>query len=460
MRVLFRNVLILSSILLAILVPFFSSGYSELRKAENATTHLEAAEYYLAAARRIPWRADLYELAGHHFYYAEEYEKADSAYQTARKKNALSPDGWVAWGDVTYLRGDTERAAEIWEQGIEQPNPSDKLYSRLAQTYQDDKDYSRAAQYLKLYVDVHSDDASAHYRLGLLLTLSNPSEALSELVDASQLDPQFDSAVQTLRTALNLSALSASPSEQQVLIGRGLGLVNEWEFAQVVFEQAVQLDENNAEAWAWLGEAKQQTGSDDAFTYLEHALELDPSSPTVHGLRGLYFQRIGNHRQSLIEFQEAAKLDPENPSWYVSVGQELVGVGDLILAIQAYQYAVSLAPDDVIYYLALANLCAQNNANVRDVGIPAAQKAVQLEPDNPRALDTLGWLMVLDGRHYEAEGLFNQALEHDPQLASAHYHLALLYLQLNDFDSMYPQLIAARDLGSAEAEALLLQYFP
>jgi len=455
-----RNALILITILLAIFVPFVSSGYSELQKAETASTHLEAAEHYQAAAQRIPWRADVYELAGHHFYYAEEYEKADSAYQTALKKNALSPEGWVAWGDVTYLRGDAKRAAEIWEQGIEQQNPSDKLYSRLAQTYQDDKEYSKAAQYLKRYVDVHLDDASARYRLGLLLTLSNPDEALSELLNASQLDPQFDPAVQTLRTALNLSTVSDSPSDGQVLIGRGLGLVNEWELALVAFEQAIKLDEKNAEAWAWLGEAKQQTGQNEASTYLDRALELGPNSSIVHGLRGLYFQRVGNHYEGLIEFQEAAKFDPENPSWYVSIGQELAGTGDLIRAIQAYQYAISLAPDDASYYLALAELCAQNNANVRDVGIPAAQKAVRLEPDNPHALDTLGWLSVLDERYYEAELFLQQALNRDPQLASAHYHLALMYLQLDDFDSMYPQLIAARDLGSTEAEALLQQYFP
>ncbi|MBK9925484.1 MAG: tetratricopeptide repeat protein [Anaerolineales bacterium] len=460
MRPLLRNTLILTLILLSILVPYIASGYSELRKAETARTHLEAAEHYQAAALRIPWRADLYELAGHHFYYAEEYVKADAAYQTALKRNALSPEGWVAWGDVTYLNGDLERGSEIWAQGIEQPNSSDKLYSRLAQTYQDRGEYSKAAEYLQLYVNVHTEDAPAQYRLGLLLTISNPNEALSHLSNASQLDPQFDSAFQILRTALNLSALSNSPSEQKVLIGRGLGLVQEWELARVAFEQAVQLDEKNAEAWAWLGEADQQTAKNDALTSLDRALSLDPNSAIVHGLRGLYFQRIGNHREALAEFQEAAKLDPENPSWYVSIGQEFAGLGDLIRAVQAYQVAIALKPDSAEYYLLLANFCAQSNANVRDVGIPAAQKAVQMEPTNPSALDTLGWLLTLDGRTYEAESLLQQALTLDPKLASAHYHLALLYLQANDFDAMRIHLVAARDLGSAEAEALLQQYFP
>jgi Flp pilus assembly protein TadD len=97
---------------------------------------------------------------------------------------------------------------------------------------------------------------------------------------------------------------------------------------------------------------------------------------------------------------------------------------------------------------------------VRDVGVPAALKAAQLAPDDPLALDTLGWLLTLDGRYYEAEEILKKALTVDPKLASAHFHLALLYLQNGDRASMLDQLVQARDLGSAEAETLLKQEFP
>ena len=455
-----RNGLVLLVILLAVSVPFISSGYSEIEKAETASLHLDAAMHYQAAALRLPWRPDLYELAGHHFYYAEEYAEADVAYQKTFNRRALSPDGWVAWGDVIYLSGDSARAAEIWVQGLEQPNVSENLYSRLANAYQENKDYSRAAQYLRLYVNDHPEDASAHYRLGLLLTLSNPNEALPHLISASQLDPQFDPVAQTLRTALNLSAISETPSQEKVVIGRGLGLVNEWELARVIFKEAVELDENNAEAWAWLGEANQQSGSEEALTYLDRALNLDPNSSVVRGLRGLYFQRVGNHRESLFEYQAAAKLEPENPVWYISIGEEFSKLGDLIRAMEAYQYTTVLEPDSAEYWRLLAGFCAQNNANVRDVGIPAAQTAVTLEPDEPLSLDVLGWLLVLDGRYPEAERILMDALVRNSQLASAHYHLGLLYLQTDDRPSMFDHLVKARDLGSAEAEALLKVYFP
>ena len=455
-----RVVSVLLLILLAVFAPVIISGYSELEKAGTASSYTEAAGHYQLAVRRIPWRADLYELVGHAYYYAKEYTKADDAYQKALQRNALSAEGWVAWGDVNYLNNAPQRAADIWEQASEQKTPSADLYSRLAQIYQETGEYIRAADSLQKYVSIHSEDASAHYRLGLLLTLSDLNTSSSELLTASQLDPQFDSAVQTLRTALNLAQSEDAADERFVIIGRGLGLVQEWELAYVAFEEAVGADRKNAEGWAWLGEARQQIGQSGAESDLEAAVRLNPNSSTVRGLRGLYFQRSNNFRQALEEFQYAARLEPGNPTWRVSIGEAHSKLGDLILALEAYQSATALAPDDANYWRLLAMFCAQNGVNIKDVGVPAAQKVVVLSEDDATALDLLGWLLLLDARYDDAGKILARALELDPQNASAHLHLALVYLQTEDRDSAYDHLVLARDLGDREAEALLARYFP
>jgi len=453
-----RVILVLFILLLAIFVPFVSSGYAELKQAPTSSSYTEMAEHYGSAAQRMPWRADLYELAGHAYYHAKEYSLADTAYQKAFDSNVLSAKGWVAWGDVNYLNADTERAFEVWVQALEQENPSDQLYSRLSQFYKEKADYPKAAQYLQKYVSMHSDGASAHYRLGLLLTLYDPDKALSELTSASQLDPQLDPAVQTLRTTLNLASLKGSTSEQFVIIGRGLGLVEEWPLAYAAFEEALKADAKNAEALAWLGEANQQMGREGS-EELNQALSLNPNSSTVRGLRGLYFQRVGNFREALTEFQSAAKLEPDNPAWQVSIGEAHSKLGDLIRALESYQAATTLAPEDANYWRLVAIFCAQNNVNIKDVGIPAAQKAVILAND-ATSLDVLGWLLLLDARHEEAERTLIRALELDSQHASAYLHLGILYLQKDDRVSAYDHLLKARDLGNPEAEVLLNQYFP
>jgi tetratricopeptide (TPR) repeat protein len=459
--------LVLILILLAVVVPVISSGYSELEKASRANSFNEAAQHYQSAARRIPWRADLYELSGHAYYHAQEYVNADAAYQKAFQRNALSPEGWVAWGDVNYLINDHPRAAEIWEKGLEQEIPSQDLYSRLAEIYQENGDYQKAADSLQRYVLIHQEDAAAHYRLGQLLTLSDLNAALSELITASQLDPELDPAVQTLRTALNLASINDSPSEQFVLIGRGLGLVNEWRLARAAFAEAIRSDQNNAEAWAWLGEAKYHTGTlknvlqgQEGSNELDQALHLNPDSSVIRGLRGLYFQRSGNFRQALEEFQYAARLEPDNPAWHVSMGETLSKLGDLIGALEAYQQATTLAPDDANHWRLLAMFCAQNGVHLKDVGIPAAQRVVIMLKDDAEAEDLLGWLLLLDARYDDAERHLGRALKLDPQNAAAHLHLAMVYLQTDDRTAAFDHLVFARDLGNIEADALLKQYFP
>jgi len=455
-----RNIFILLVIVSGIFTPLVASGYSNMNKARLASSYIESADHYLIAAKRIPWRPDLYELSGNYFYHAEEYGQANSVYEKAFDRNALSEKGWAAWGDVNYLSGDKAKAVDIWMNGLGATHGSANIYPRLAQAYWDEGDYESSALYFQKYIDVQPEDASSHYQLGLLLILSDPDQAFVELSTASQLDPEFDPAVQTLRTALTLSSFSKTLADQKVVIGRGLGLVNEWGLAHILFQEAVQLDEENAEAWAWLGEANQQTGNDEELTYLDRALNLDSESSIVRGLRGLYFQRSGNHREALIEFQQAAKLDPQNPGWYVSIGEEYALLGNLILALDSYEYAANIDEQNAHYWYALADFCARNNINIADVGIPAAQKALFLSPNDPLGLDTLGWLLTLDGRFFEGEKFLLEALQNDNESASIRFHLGLLYIEKGELDRAHEHLLKAQELGSVDVETLLQKYFP
>ena len=457
-RGVWRVLFILLLILLVLAAPVILSGYSELKQAGSAESYNEIAEHYLRAAQRLPWRADLYELAGHAYYHAKEYQSADDMYRTAFEKNSLSPEGWAAWGDVNYLSEDKTRAVEIWTQALQRKDFSDGIYLRLAHAKQEQGEYAGAADYLQKYVTNQPVDAATHYQLGLLLTLTDPDQSASELTIASQLDGQFDPAARTLLAALSRASRVDSSSQRFVVIGAGLGAVNEWELARAAFESAVRADDTNAEAWAWLGEANQQTVG-GGIEELNRALELNPNSSVVRGLRGIYFQRIGNHRDALTEFQTAASFDAQNPARFVSLGDAYALTGDLIRALESFQYAASLAPGDATYWRALADFCGRYNIHIEDIGVPAAQRAVMLEDDVANK-DALGWLLLLDARYPEAERILLDALKDDPQNASVYFHLGLLYLQSGDRSRAIENLIHARDLGNSQADDLLKQLSP
>lgn len=456
---------VIAALLAAIFLPLVYTGYSEIKKGEvefAAQDYSSAAESFEQAARLLIWRDDLWEKAG---IAAGAGGNPSEAVVFLKRAPQLSEQGWLVLAYSYFNLGDTSSALKTYQQGL-QFYDSASLYAGLAFIYRQQKDWLAESQALKNQVrlDSKQEDVYAHYRLGLLLSFLEPENALPELMLASSLDPETDSAVQTLRSALNVSAAQADPSQKLVTIGRALGLVQEWDLSITVFENAIMLNAENAEAWAWLGEAKQQTGQ-DGLAELDRAVTLDHTSVIARALRGLYWDRQEKYDQMLVEYLLAAKYEPQNPAWQASIGDAYLKRGDLVSALTAYQRASELAPNESTYWRLLAIFCAENNVRVEDIGLPAAQKAVELAPADPFALDTLGWSYLSSGRYANAEQTLLDVTTRFPDHLPAHIHLAMTYLVQGNQASAYNELIYVRDADAGGsnglfAEQLLQQYFP
>jgi Flp pilus assembly protein TadD len=300
--------------------------------------------------------------------------------------------------------------------------------------------------------------------LGVLSSILDPERALAELTLASSLNPQLDPAVQTMRSALNIADTQTDESQKLVTIGRALGLVQDWPLAYAAFQKATQINANNAEAWAWFGEAAQQVGADGSAA-LDQAVALDDASAVVRGLRGLHWSRTGDYDRMFAEYSLAARLEPNNPAWQAAMGDANVKRGDLAAAIGNYKQAAELAPQNASYWILLAMTCAQNGAAIEELGLPAAQKAVELAPRDPAAWDILGFTYYSSGRYASAEDTLKKAIDLDAAYYSAYLHLAMNYLAQGNPSAAYDELIYVRDHDAAgsngvQAEQLLTQYFP
>jgi tetratricopeptide (TPR) repeat protein len=455
--------LVLVALLAALFLPFIYTGYSAIKHGEDefaAKNYLSASESFEKAARLLIWRNDLWEKAG---IAAGAGGKLSNAILFLNRVPQLSEQGWLTLGYAYFNTGDTPSALKAYQQGVKSYD-SAPLYAGLAFIYRQQKDWLAESQALKNQVRLNTEDAYAHYRLGLLLTFLEPEQALPELMLASSLDPETDSAVQTLRTALNVSALQSNPSQQLVTIGRTLGLVQEWDLSIATFEKAIMLNAKNAEAWAWLGEAKQHTGQ-AGLVELDRAVSIDHRSVVVRALRGLYWNRQGKYSQMLAEYLLAAEYEPANPAWQASIGDADLKLGDLSAALTAYQHATELAPNESTYWRLLAIFCAENGVRVEDVGLPAAQKAVTLAPDDPSTLDALGWSYLSSGRFANAEQTLLDVIDRFPDYLSARIHLAMTYLAQGSRAAAFDQLTFVRSADAdgangAFAKQLLEKYFP
>lgn len=464
MRPLLYRTLILLALLGLIATPAFLTARADIRRAAvnfDVENYSLAAAQYEHAARLMFWRADLWESAGISAFAGGDMPEAVRLLTRAPR---LSAQGWAQLGQAHYQLGQVEEAARALQSGLDAYGPTAQLYYGQFLVYNAQGNLNEESLALENYLTLTPADAGAHYRFGLLLSLSAPDRAVFELLSAAQLDANYDPAAQTLRTALNLAFVEADAANKLIITGRGLGLVQEWPLAREAFLRATEADSQNAEAWAWLGEANQHLGQDGR-AELERAEALAPFNSNVRALFGLYWKRQNEAAKALAEFQWAALIQPDNPGLQVALGDAYVFAGDLPPALAAYQRATQLAPQDATYWRVLATFCAQYGYQPFDVGIPAAQQVLALEPGTAASHDLLGWVYLAADLPVAAEVSLLAALRADPDFAAAHLHLGMVYLKRGDFINARIHLerafalAAGTPIGDAAAR-LLAEYFP
>ncbi len=464
MRPLLFRTLILLALLGLIAAPAFLTARADIRRAAvnfDVENYSLAAAQYEHAARLMFWRADLWEAAGLSAFAGGDMPEA--ARLLTRASN-LSAQGWATLAQAHYQLGQVDDAAHALERGLSEYGPTAQLYYGQFLIYNAQGNAAQETLALKNYLNFAPEDAAAHYRFGLLLSLSVPDRAIFELLTAAQLNADYDPAAQTMRTALNLAFVEPDESRRLVISGRGLGLVQEWLLAHEAFLRATKADSQNAEAWAWLGEANQHLGQDGR-AELETAEALAPFSSNVRALFGLYWKRQNEPARALAEFQWAALIQPENPAMQAALGDAYAFAGDLPPALAAYQRATQLTPQDAAYWRALATFCAQYGYQVFDVGLPAAQQVLALEAGTAASHDLLGWVYLAADLPVAAEVSLLAALRTDPDFASAHLHMGMVYLKRADWLNARKHLERALELATGtpigEAAArLLAEYFP
>ena len=476
LRIFVRNALILISLLVLILAPRPAAGYLDYRRAggyDAAGNYSAAAAAYATAAERLPWEPSMWEKAGKEYLNAKDYSRAANAYAVANQRHALSPSGYMGWGDSAFALGDPGFAVDLWNGLIGKGGNPSVLLPRVAHGYQalalgsaehSDEFYSDELNAWQKYLVYQPGDAAAHYRVGLLLTATSPGDALPELMQAARLDPGLDTSVESLRSALNAAFLSDDRAYRFLVAGRALGALGFWNLAAVDFHNAIAVRADYSDAWAWLGEAKQQQGQDGS-AEIEQALAFPPASAMVESLYSIYLQRQKQPEQALAAIQQAAALEPGNPGWQMALGEAYEQTGDLVAALAHYQNAVSISPNQATFWRALAEFSLRNGVDLAGTGLPAARRLLELDKTDWRSDDLAGQILLETGDPVGAEVLLKKAIQMEPTQAAPFLHLGLLYLQNGNRAAALSNLNQAKAFdpnGSYgwQANRLLEQYFP
>lgn len=446
------------------------------QRALDAGQYLAAAGHLAQAAEKLPDRLDLWSLAGQ---YAQQGGQPDTAiaYLLRIPPAKQTADDLLNLGDAYKQNSQLESAIGSWRSCLQAGGSAVPLHQRLLDAHLSLKDYPAVIADLHNLIGLLPGDAAIHYRLGLVTATQDPESALAHLARAVELDENLGRRARILQRGITSARLADSDAYSLMAAGRALASLDEWKFAEEAFHQATLASPDYAEAWAYLGEARQHTidglwpagnkvlPPEAGLPELKKAIELDPNSIAAYLFMGMYWRRQDRYDQALASLQTAIEIEPENPILQVEIGEILATLGDLNAALNAYRKASQLAPNDPAYLTLLVMFSLKYEYHIEEIALPAARQAVILAPDDPEVLDSIGQVLIKLDDQINAERFIARALEKDPNFAPAYLHLGQVYLLQGKFALAQAQLNRVKELApdspaAEQAQRLIKAYFP
>ncbi len=416
------------AILLLGIQPNWTPLLDDLRIARaSSTLNTDSLNAILDAYARQPWQADRARAAALATLGAGDYESAIATINAAASLEGWTPELHIALGDAYHGADDVDQAIKEWE-AARPDRPADaSLLTKLAIAYEARGRFEEAAGALRTLVALEPNNAIAQYRFGLMLSVIDPASAPAHLALAAGIDPSVQPFAESLNQAVEAGLQADDTAYTYGIIGYTLIGLREYALAKAALLNAVSGRPDFAEAYAYLGLAEDYLGGDGLYAY-ERALDIDEKLAIAHYLIGLHYRRIGDNDKAIPALKRAFELDASNAAAAAELGSAYTELADLTTAEAWYVQAVSVAPKDASFWTLLAKFYIDHDLKVEQDGILAAQKAVELAPDSADAWDTLGFAHYLNDSRDLAEENLLKARELDPQLATVHFHLGLLYL--------------------------------
>lgn len=262
--------------------------------------------------------------------------------------------------------------------------------------------------------------------LAFSLAAIEPQEAVEHLRLVQSTQGPLDRLALDLLITIQDSQVSDSPAFLSAQVGQIFARAEEWYLAREAFQRAVILDPEYAQAWGYLGVARDKTGEDGELD-LQRAVQLAPQDTVLLTMQAVHYNQKKEPEIALRILERAERLDPENPAIAAALGHAFTQIGDLESAQQAYRQATRVAPQEPSFWQLLAEFSLNHESNIENLALPAARNALILQPSSSHNWIALGYAHYLLEDLPLAERALTMALELSPTDPRIQYHLGLLF---------------------------------
>jgi putative PEP-CTERM system TPR-repeat lipoprotein len=202
-------------------------------------------------------------------------------------------------------------------------------------------------------------------------------------------------------------------------------------------------------------------GSND----VDKAIEVLRNAPKTHDaafsyMLGNLYARKKNYAAALEQYRQAEKIPAGSGQVLFMKGTVLEAMGKKKDAADEYQKVLRLSPNHAMALNNVAYIYAEDNINLSQA-LMFATRAFMLAPQDDSIRDTLGYVLLKNGRIDQGLSMLKKAREGSPKNPSICYHVALAYKEHGDSVKAAEYLQKALDLGdfpqARDARALLAQ---
>jgi tetratricopeptide (TPR) repeat protein len=222
------------------------------------------------------------------------------------------------------------------------------------------------------------------------------SEAETEYREALRIQPDAFDAIRGLG---ELAYQDGRVEEAMALFARGVAIQPE----------AADLHSNLAETLRILNR------TDEAVKYARMALALDPTLPDAWNTMGLLAHEQGRLGDAETAFREAIRVQPEHWFAYNNLGNTLRAMRRHDDAAESFRAAIRLEPRSAAALTNLAQVLIEiGDPALLDQAEELCRRALAVAPELTQAINSLGNVLLLQGRLDDAMSCYQHALQIDP----------------------------------------------
>jgi len=163
----------------------------------------------------------------------------------------------------------------------------------------------------------------------------------------------------------------------------------------------------------------------------DKAMQLNPNDNSAVIAYSRAQVANGNTGAAIAKWQQWTASHTNDAQGYTILASLQESQGDRDKAMDNYKKALSIQPDQPIAANNLAYLMVESGQNL-DVALSLAQIARRALPNAPSTADTLAWVYYQKGNYASGRDLLEDAVKADPNNASIHYHLGMIYTKLSN----------------------------